>query len=56
VAAFPDPVFPVAPRSHAEKTYNIVHWTDMAVGGHFAALEQPDLLLADLRTFIATVS
>jgi pimeloyl-ACP methyl ester carboxylesterase len=56
VAAFPDPAFPMPPRSHAEKTYNIVHWTDMAVGGHFAALEQPDLLLADLRAFIATVS
>jgi pimeloyl-ACP methyl ester carboxylesterase len=56
VAAFPDPVFPLPPRSHAEKTYNIVHWTDMAVGGHFAALEQPDLMLADLRAFIATVN
>jgi pimeloyl-ACP methyl ester carboxylesterase len=56
VAAFPDPAFPPPPRSHAEKTYNIVHWTDMAAGGHFAALEQPDLLLADLRAFIATVS
>ncbi|RZK81717.1 MAG: epoxide hydrolase, partial [Methylobacterium sp.] len=47
VAAFPDPVFPAPPRSHAEKTYDIVHWTDMPAGGHFAALEKPDLLLAD---------
>jgi pimeloyl-ACP methyl ester carboxylesterase len=56
VAAFPDPAFPPPPRSHAEKTYNIVHWTDMPAGGHFAALEQPDLLLTDLQAFIATVT
>ncbi|MEN3208883.1 epoxide hydrolase [Methylorubrum populi] len=56
VAAFPDPVFLPTPRSFAEKTYNIVHWTNMERGGHFAALEEPDLMLADLRAFIATVS
>jgi len=28
----------------------------MAKGGQFATLEQPELMLADLRTFIATVS
>lgn len=56
VAAFPDPVFPPPPRSFAEKTYNVVHWTEMPVGGHFAALEQPDLFLADLRAFVAQVS
>ena len=53
VAAFPDPVFPPPPRSQASKTYNIVQWTDMAVGGHFAALEQPELLLADMRRFFS---
>ncbi|QJU58246.1 alpha/beta fold hydrolase [Sphingomonas sp. AP4-R1] len=56
VAAFPDPVFVPPPRSYVEKTYNIVHWTDMPRGGHFAALEEPDLMLADLRAFIAKVS
>lgn len=53
VAAFPDPVFPPPPRSQARKTYNIVHWSEMAAGGHFAALEQPELLLADMRRFFA---
>ena len=53
VAAFPDPVFPPPPRSLAKKTYNIVQWTDMPSGGHFAALEQPDLLLADMRRFFS---
>jgi len=56
VAAFPDPVFIPPPRSFAEKTYNVVHWNDMPRGGHFAALEQPELMLADLRAFISTVS
>ena len=55
VAAFPDPVFLPTPRSFAEKTYNIVHWTEMPKGGHFAALEEPGLMLADLRTFISTL-
>lgn len=53
VAAFPDPVFPPPPRSQAAKTYSIVHWTEMQAGGHFAALEQPELLLADMRRFFA---
>lgn len=56
VAAFPDPVFLPPPRSFAEKTYNIVHWSEMSSGGHFAALEQPDLMLADLRAFVSTVT
>ncbi|MBX4967814.1 epoxide hydrolase family protein [Rhizobium binae] len=55
VAAFPDPVFLPPPRSFAEKTYNVVHWSEMTKGGHFAALEQPELMLADLRTFIARI-
>jgi microsomal epoxide hydrolase len=55
VAAFPDPVFLPPPRSLAEKTYNVVHWNEMPKGGHFAALEQPDLMLADLRAFIARI-
>ena len=56
VAAFPDPVFIPTPRSFAEKTYsNIVHWSEMPKGGHFAALEEPQLMLDDLRAFIAKV-
>jgi pimeloyl-ACP methyl ester carboxylesterase len=54
-AAFPDPVFAPPPRSYAQKTFNIVQWTDMPAGGHFAAWEQPALMLEDLRKFIAKV-
>jgi microsomal epoxide hydrolase len=35
--------------------YNIKRWTKMPKGGHFAALEQPDLLVADIRAFARTL-
>ena len=38
-------------RAHAERRYNIVHWTEPARGGHFAAMEVPDLFVDDVRTF-----
>ncbi len=51
VAAFPEPVFAPPPRSFVERGYNLVQWNAMPRGGHFAALEAPDLLLDDVRTF-----
>jgi len=42
---------PTPPRSWVERAFNIVHWTDLTRGGHFAALEQPELLAADIRDF-----
>jgi pimeloyl-ACP methyl ester carboxylesterase len=42
---------PFPPREWIERAYNIVHWTDMPRGGHFAAMEEPALLAADLRAF-----
>jgi hypothetical protein len=38
-------------RTVAGQQFNLVHWTDMPLGGHFAAIEVPDLLAADLKTF-----
>jgi pimeloyl-ACP methyl ester carboxylesterase len=38
-------------RSFSERSNNIVHWTEMPRGGHFAASDAPDLLVADLRKF-----
>jgi microsomal epoxide hydrolase len=51
VAAFPDPVFSPQPRVMAERSYRIFQWTDMSRGGHFAAMEAPDLLTEDIRQF-----
>ncbi|HEV8447910.1 MAG TPA: epoxide hydrolase [Gemmatimonadaceae bacterium] len=39
------------PREWAARFYNVQRWTPMPHGGHFAALEEPDLLANDLRTF-----
>ncbi len=41
----------VAIRRYGEKTYNIVHWSDFDRGGHFAAMEAPDLFVKDVREF-----
>ena len=39
------------PRSWADRSYNIAQWTEMPSGGHFAALEEPELLVDDIRSF-----
>ena len=49
-AIFPSELF-ISPRPWAEAQYNITHWIEMPRGGHFAALEQPELLVEDLRAF-----
>ncbi|WP_410870100.1 epoxide hydrolase family protein [Nocardia sp. A7] len=41
----------VAIRRYAQAGAHIVHWSEFDRGGHFAALEVPDLLVADIRTF-----
>ena len=41
----------VAIRRYAEEGNNIVHWTDFDRGGHFAAMEEPELLVDDVRDF-----
>lgn len=54
VAVFPEDFRSV--RSFAERSNAIVHWTEMPRGGHFAALDAPDLLMADVRSFFATLA
>jgi len=51
VAAFPDPIFPPPLRAYAEQSFNIVRWTDMSRGGHFAAMEQPEAFADEVRAF-----
>ena len=51
VALFPKEYLEWAPRSYVERIYNIKQWTEMPKGGHFAALEQPDLLIKDIKDF-----
>ena len=40
-----------APRSWVERACNVAHWTEFDRGGHFAALEEPELLVQDVRDF-----
>ena len=41
----------VSIRRYAEDNYNIVQWSEFDRGGHFAAMEAPDLLVGDIRDF-----
>jgi pimeloyl-ACP methyl ester carboxylesterase len=38
-----------------ERTVDLVHWTEFDRGGHFPAIEVPDLLVADLQAFLRRV-
>jgi pimeloyl-ACP methyl ester carboxylesterase len=42
-------------RRYAEQFNAIVHWSEFERGGHFAALEAPDLLVGDVRAFFRTL-
>ena len=43
------------PRSWVERGYHVTHWAEMPRGGHFAAMEQPELFVDDLRAFFRTI-
>ena len=52
VALFPKDVGGIPPRSFAERTLNVVRWTEMPRGGHFAPLEEPALYANDILAFV----
>jgi pimeloyl-ACP methyl ester carboxylesterase len=55
VSVFPDELFP-APRSWAERAYpKLLYYNKLPKGGHFAAWEQPELLVGDLRAAFKTL-
>ena len=49
-AIFPKDLI-TAPKEFADRFFNIKQWTQMPKGGHFAAMEQPELLASDIRKF-----
>lgn len=53
-AIFPREMFR-PPRIWAERQYNVQRWTVMPHGGHFAAMEEPQLLVDDIRAFFRTL-
>ena len=53
-AVFPKEIIR-SPRKYAEAAYDLRHWTVMPEGGHFAAMEEPSLLVDDIRAFARTL-
>jgi microsomal epoxide hydrolase len=57
MALFPkDPPQVPIPRSFAERCLRIKRWTEMPRGGHFAAMEEPELLAGDIRAFFESLT
>jgi microsomal epoxide hydrolase len=54
-AVFPAEMLRWPPRTYVERIYNVQHWTEMTRGGHFAAMEEPEMLLEDIRKFARTL-
>ena len=50
VAVFPGEIF-FSPRKWVETRYNVAQWTEMPQGGHFAAMEEPELFVEDVAKF-----
>jgi pimeloyl-ACP methyl ester carboxylesterase len=46
---------PFPPRKFIERGFNIQHWSDFPSGGHFPAVEKPELLAEDIRTFFSRI-
>lgn len=55
IARFPYEL-PLPPRAYISRGFNVVHWTNMPRGGHFAAMEQPELLANDIRNFFKSIN
>jgi pimeloyl-ACP methyl ester carboxylesterase len=55
VSAFPDELYQ-CPRSWAEQAYpKLIHYNRLAKGGHFAAWEQPELFVSELRAAFKSI-
>jgi pimeloyl-ACP methyl ester carboxylesterase len=54
IARFPGEVTRT-PRAWVEHRYNVTHWTEYDRGGHFAAMQVPDVFVDDVRTFFRTL-
>ena len=55
MTVFPKDI-PRVPRSWIEDTYsNLIHYGEADKGGHFAAMEQPEILVSEIRTGLRTL-
>jgi epoxide hydrolase len=53
VAVFPKEIVPPVRRWLEPRYTDIRHWSEMPKGGHFAAFEQPELFVAEVRKYFA---
>jgi pimeloyl-ACP methyl ester carboxylesterase len=49
-------LFPPAPRELGERLFNVQHWVESDVGGHFLEWEEPELVARDMQTFFGSVT
>ncbi len=54
MAIFPADIL-LPPKSWTSRNLNVTHWTTMSSGGHFTAMEEPELLANDLRAFYRSI-
>ena len=54
-ALFPRELLSWPPRSYVDRLYNVARWTEFPSGGHFAAMEEPEALVEDIRAFARTL-
>ena len=55
IAVFPKEMLEWPPKSYVNRIFNVVRWTKMPKGGHFAALEEPELLIKDIKSFFKKI-
>jgi pimeloyl-ACP methyl ester carboxylesterase len=56
VTVFPREIFRPSRRWAVKRYPHLVHFTEQPRGGHFAAFEQPDLFVDDVRTFFSSLA
>lgn len=56
IAIFPKEMSEWPPRSYVERIFNVVQWTKLNKGGHFAALEKPKLLVNEIKRFTKKIN
>jgi microsomal epoxide hydrolase len=54
-ALFPAEMLAWPPRSYVDRIYNVTQWSEMPRGGHFGGMEEPELLIEDVRAFARTL-
>ncbi len=55
IAIFPKEMSAWPPKSYIDRIFNVQHWSKMDSGGHFAALEKPELLVRDILDFFKSI-